>query len=102
LVATGIFTVAEPLITIFNPGVPESLSNLLFAMNFGFGLMYMISNSFYFMYLLEISRKQADDLLLNILPDPVAKRLKEGEETIADTYESASIMFVEIVNFTPI
>lgn len=102
LVATGIFTVTEPLIAEFNPGVPEKLSNLLFAMNFGFGLTYMISNSFYFMYLLEVSRKQADDLLLNILPGPVAKRLKEGEETIADSYESASIMFVDIVNFTPI
>ena len=102
LVTTGIFTVTEPLIAKFNPGVPESLSNLLFAMNFGFGLTYMISNSFYFMYLLDLSRKQADDLLLNILPSPVAKRLKEGEETIADSYESASIMFVDIVNFTPI
>jgi len=62
----------------------------------------MIVNSFYFMYLLEVSRKQADDLLLNILPAAVAKRLKEGEETIADSYESASVMFVDIVNFTPI
>ena len=102
LVTTGIFTVAEPVIAKFNPGVSESFSNLLFALNFGFGLTYMISNSFYFMYLIEVSRKQADDLLLNILPGPVAKRLKEGEETIADSYESASIMFVDIVNFTPI
>ena len=102
LVATGTFTVTEQLIAKFNLGVSESFSNLLFALNFGFGLTYMISNSFYFMYLLDVSRKQADDLLLNILPGPVAKRLKEGEETIADSYESASIMFVDIVNFTPI
>ena len=102
LVTTGIFTITEPLIATFNPGVSENLSTLLFAMNFGFGLTYMISNSFYFMYLLEVSRKQADDLLLNILPGPIAKRLKEGEETIADSYEAASIMFVDIVNFTPI
>jgi len=54
----------------------------------------MILNSFYFMYLLDVSRKQADDLLLNILPGPIAKRLKEGEDVIADSYESASIMFV--------
>jgi adenylate cyclase len=102
LVTTGIFAVAEPQIAKLNPGVPESLSNLLFALNFGFGLTYMISNSFYFMYLLDISRRQADDLLLNILPESVARRLKEGEEIIADSYESASIMFVDMVNFTPI
>jgi adenylate cyclase len=102
LITTSIFIVIEPLVEKFNPGVSESLSTLLFAMNFGFGLTYMISNLFYFMYLLDVSRKQADDLLLNILPAPIAKRLKEGEETIADTYKSASIMFVDIVNFTPI
>lgn len=102
LVATGIFAWTEPFIAASNPVVPERLSNLLFALNFGFGLTYMISNSFYFMYLLEVARKQADDLLLNILPGPIAKRLKEGEETIADNYESASIMFVDIVNFTPV
>jgi guanylate cyclase len=102
LVTTGIFIFTEPLIAVSNPMVPERLSNLLFAMNFGFGLTYMISNSFYFMYLLEMARKQADDLLLNILPGTIAKRLKEGEATIADSYESASIMFVDIVNFTPI
>lgn len=102
LITTGIFTYFEPFIASFNPNVPEGLSNLLFALNFGFGLTYMISNSFYFMYLLDVSRKQADDLLLNILPSPIAKRLKEGEETIADDYESASIMFIDIVNFTPV
>jgi adenylate cyclase len=101
LVTTCIFMVTEPLIAKFNPGVSESLSSLLFALNFGVGLTYMITNSFFFMYLLEVSRKQADDLLLNILPASVAKRLKEGEETIADSYESVSIMFVDIVNFTP-
>jgi len=102
LVATGIFIFAEPFIAASNPMVPESFSNLLFAMNFGFGLTYMILNLFYFMYLLEIARKQADDLLLNILPASVATRLKEGERTIADSFKYASIMFVDIVNFTPI
>jgi guanylate cyclase len=101
-VATSIFVFAEPVIAASNPRVPERLSNLLFSLNFGFGLTYMILNTFFFMYLLEVSRKQADDLLLNILPASIAKRLKEGETTIADSYKSASIMFVDIVNFTPI
>ena len=101
-VATSIFVFAEPVLAASNPGVPERLSNQLFSLNFGFGLTYMILNTFFFMYLLEVSRKQADDLLLNILPASIAKRLKEGETTIADSYKSASIMFVDIVNFTPI
>jgi len=45
-------------------------------------------------------RGQADALLLNILPASVADRLKRGE-TIADLYNEASILFADMVNFTP-
>lgn len=45
-------------------------------------------------------RKQAEQLLLNILPASVAERLTRGE-TIADLYEQASILFADVVNFTP-
>lgn len=48
----------------------------------------------------EALRKQADQLLLNILPSSVAERLKRGEE-IADMYAEASILFADVVNFTP-
>jgi class 3 adenylate cyclase len=48
----------------------------------------------------EALRKQADQLLLNILPSSVADRLKRGEE-IADMYTEASILFADVVNFTP-
>lgn len=47
-------------------------------------------------------RQQAEQLLLNILPLPVAEKLKyqyTGNQTIADSF-TASIMFVDIVNFT--
>jgi class 3 adenylate cyclase len=45
-------------------------------------------------------RKQADMLLLNVLPASVAERLKRGEQ-IADMYSEASILFADVVNFTP-
>jgi len=48
----------------------------------------------------EILRKQADQLLLNVLPSSVAERLKHGEE-IADMYAQASILFADVVDFTP-
>ena len=46
----------------------------------------------------EIQR--ADDLLLNILPPTVAHRLKSGEAFIADHFQTASILFIDIVGFT--
>ena len=39
-------------------------------------------------------------LLLNVLPPPIAERLKSGESNIADAYPSASIIFTDLVGFT--
>jgi len=100
LISTSVFTLIEPVIAAVGPAVPERLSGLLFAMNFGFGLTYMIGASFYFMYLLEQARQQADELLLNILPSPIARRLKEGPGTIADSFGEVTILFADIVDFT--
>lgn len=45
-------------------------------------------------------RAESERLLLNVLPDTVAERLKRGE-TVADYYEHAAILFADIENFTP-
>lgn len=39
-------------------------------------------------------------LLLNVLPPPIAERLKSGESNIADAFPSASIIFTDLVGFT--
>jgi class 3 adenylate cyclase len=49
---------------------------------------------------LEVSRRQANTLLLNILPRTIADRLKSGEATIADSYDAVTILFADIVDFT--
>jgi len=48
------------------------------------------------------AHQRADDLLRNILPGQIADRLQEGERTIADGYGSASVLFSDIVGFTPL
>ncbi len=47
-----------------------------------------------------LAEARADQLLLNILPAGIADRLKEGEVSIAERFTEASIMFVDVVNFT--
>lgn len=47
-------------------------------------------------------RAQSEKLLLNILPKKIAERLKKKEFPIADQFESASIVFIDIVGFTNI
>lgn len=45
-------------------------------------------------------RRKSEKLLLNILPSLIAKRLKAKEENIADDFESATIIFIDLVGFT--
>ena len=50
---------------------------------------------------LEEEQEKSEKLLLNILPDVIAQRLKTGETTIATKHGQVSILFADIVNFTP-
>ena len=49
---------------------------------------------------IDESRRQADTLLLNILPAPIADRLKLKSEVIADGYPEVTVLFADIVDFT--
>lgn len=50
---------------------------------------------------LEIEKGRSEKLLLNILPVPIADRLKSNEDIIADIFPEVSLMFADIVDFTP-
>ena len=47
---------------------------------------------------LRAEQERSDRLLRNILPGPVAERLKNSVETIADGYADVTVMFADIVN----
>ncbi|WP_432473955.1 adenylate/guanylate cyclase domain-containing protein [Amphritea sp. HPY] len=49
--------------------------------------------------LLTVEQQKSEQLLLNILPEPIAKRLRKGEDTIADSFVEVTILFADIVNF---
>ncbi len=53
-------------------------------------------------YTIQAQRDRADKLLYNVLPKQIAERLKESDETIAEEFTSATVLFADIVNFTPI
>jgi len=50
--------------------------------------------------LLAEEKKKSEALLLNVLPESVASRLLSGERTIADYFDSVSVLFADIVGFT--
>jgi len=51
---------------------------------------------------LQQQMAETEKLLLNILPDPVAARLKAGETPIADQFTNVSVLFADIAGFTDI
>ena len=50
---------------------------------------------------LRLEQAKAENLLLNILPRSIADRLKAQAQPIADQFGSASILFADVVDFTP-
>ena len=49
-----------------------------------------------------IEQAKSERLLLNILPEPIAERLKREERTIADHFAEVTVLFADIVGFTEI
>ena len=51
---------------------------------------------------LKVERAKSERLLLNVLPASVAGRLKESDQVIADRFDAATVLFADIVGFTPL
>ncbi len=51
---------------------------------------------------LEGERRKSEALLRNILPAPIAERLKRGETTIVDSLPEVTVLFADLVGFTEI
>jgi guanylate cyclase len=96
--------------------LPEELISILFVLNISgvtalmfYLLRYFVSQNErvkeqlkHEQAMLEIEQEKSEKLLLNILPKPIAQRLKAGEKVIADEYDKAVILFADIVEFTSV
>ncbi|MBK7584407.1 MAG: adenylate/guanylate cyclase domain-containing protein [Myxococcales bacterium] len=51
---------------------------------------------------LEREREAAEELLLNILPASIVERLKRDQSAIAEGFLEATVLFVDLVGFTPL
>jgi adenylate cyclase len=55
----------------------------------------------YFVGQRDLYQRRSDDLLHAILPDEIVPRLKAASGTIADDILEASVLFADVVDFTP-
>ena len=74
-----------------------------------FDVLNIVAVSFVAMLLLvtfargrDVAQARADALLLNVLPAEVAERLQADPNSIADQFDDASILFADVVDFTPL
>ena len=49
---------------------------------------------------LQVEQEKAEQLLLNILPKPIAERMKKGETNIADSHPDVTVLLADLVGFT--
>jgi adenylate cyclase len=89
--------------------LPQNLVIIFFVLNIGavstisFVLLhYFVGQKERAYHLLRLEQDRSENLLLNVLPREIAARLKSGERIIADHHPSVSIMFADLVGFTPL
>ena len=72
----------------------------LFALNIaGIGSLTFVALS-YFRVQRDAAERRSEKLLLNILPESIAARLKRGEEPIADHHDDITVLFADLAGFT--
>ena len=49
---------------------------------------------------LQREKERSERLLLNVLPAPIATRLEEQEDVIADAFPEVTVLFADLVDFT--
>lgn len=96
----------DPLLTP-HPGVTPQIGRAFFALNLAgvsaavfFVLRDFLRRLDHAREELELEREKSESLLRNLLPEPIAERLKRGEKRIADRLEEVTIVFADLVGFT--
>ena len=78
----------------------ERLYRMTAVAEFEFGFINVYATDITAARQVEGAHAENEKLLLNILPAPIAQRLREGESVIADRHEDLSLLFADIVGFT--
>lgn len=100
ILMAGITVLADPWLVGQEPALPHWIWLAAALLSALVPSMMVLLISIYFFRQLEIARQQADRLLLNILPQPIANQLKRSSDTIAEDYSDVTVLFADIVGFT--
>ncbi|MEJ2512377.1 MAG: adenylate/guanylate cyclase domain-containing protein [Anaerolineales bacterium] len=100
--------ILHPVLRTSN-NIPPGVSAILWGVNFivvcGFifgNLVTLLKQRDTALEELGAEKIISETLLLNVLPKKVADQLKQNPGTIAETYDAVTIIFADIVGFTPL
>ena len=92
----------DPVVSARAPDVPDGVVLAFFGLN----VLAVTATAYlllqYFVRARDREQARSEALLLNVLPGPVATRLKRGEGVIADAHDAVTVLFADIVGFTPL
>lgn len=97
-----VFGFLEPTLQAGRPPPDPVLTNALFVIVLVTNLLVVPPLLVYVLGKLRAERERAESLLLNMLPAEVAVELKQEGSTYPKRFDSMSVLFADIVGFTPL
>ncbi len=82
--------------------LPTGVIIFFFVINLAGVAAYLFALVFYFVIQKNDFQARSESLLLNILPKEIVAILRNEQRTVADHFEGASILFADVVDFTPL
>jgi class 3 adenylate cyclase len=108
IVLTAVSAVIDPLVARDALSIPIELQTAFFGLNVGgvavttFAIVqYSVRQREAALSALDAEHRRSESLLLSILPAPIAARLKHGPEVIAEAHPAVTVLFADVVDFTP-
>jgi class 3 adenylate cyclase len=89
--AFRIWAGADPLARVVNDSVPDLAL---------FAAVLLLGEAVRTRRALDLERQKSERLLLNVLPAPIAARLKQTQGVIADAFGEVTVLFADLVDFT--
>ncbi|MEX1170566.1 MAG: adenylate/guanylate cyclase domain-containing protein [Chloroflexota bacterium] len=101
LVLTGVSGLLEPTLSRSPAPIPPAVQTAFFVLNIGGVALTAYLLLQYALRARDAALASSERLLLNILPRSIADRLKREEGLIAKAHEDVTVLFADIVDFTP-
>jgi adenylate cyclase len=92
----------DPTLAASAPDIPNGVVVAFFALTILGVATTVYALLQYFVRAREREQAKSERLLLNVLPEPVAARLKNEDGVIADAFAGVTVVFADIVGFTPL